>query len=115
MPQGRRLEVRFFRTEAGNEPVREWLRELPEDERRTIGEDIWTVQIGWPLGMPVVRKIEADLWEIRSRLPGRIARVLFTVVDDDAVLLHGFIKKSQAIPQHDLETARNRKKQLMES
>lgn len=114
MPQGCRLEVRFFRTEAGNEPVRDWLRGLPGEERRILGEDIWTVQVGWPLGMPVVRKVEPGLWEIRSRLPGRIARVLFTVIDDEAVLLHGFIKKSQAIPKQEVELARARLRQLVE-
>lgn len=55
------LEVRFFRTEAGNEPVRDWLKELPVTDRRTIGEDLKTVQWGWPLGMPLVRKMAPEL------------------------------------------------------
>ena len=51
----------FYRSAAGNEPVREWLRGLSREARRAIGEDIKTVQFGWPLGMPLVRKIEARL------------------------------------------------------
>lgn len=86
------LDVRFFATDSGNEPVREWLKTLPASERRTIGEDIKTVQFGWPLGMPLVRKLAKDLWEIRIHLMDRIARVLFTVVSHTMVLLHGFIK-----------------------
>ena len=93
-----RLKVVFYRSERGNEPVREWLKSLSLDEKRIIGEDIKTVQFGWPLGMPVVRKMEPGLWEVRSRLPGRIARVLFTVKDGMMVLLHGFIKKSDKTP-----------------
>ena len=58
--------------------------------------------------MPVVRKIEPDLWEVRSSLKNRIARVLFTVEDDYMVLLHGFIKKSQKTPLKDLRLARER-------
>ena len=106
------LEVRFFATGTGTEPVRDWLKDLPATERRSIGEDIKTVQFGWPLGMPLVRKMDKDLWEVRIQLIGRIARVLFTVVGGTMVLLHGFIKKSQAMPANELETAKSRLKQL---
>ena len=102
------FEIRFFKTDAGTEPVRNWLRELSAIDRKTIGEDIKTVQFGWPLGMPLVRKLEKDLWEIRVHLDGRIARVLFTVSSGKIVLLHGFIKKSQATPQPDLKLAKTR-------
>lgn len=88
-----RLQVVFFKTEMGKEPVREWLKSLPRDDRKTIGEDVKTVQFGWPKGMPVVRKIDKDLWEVRSRLQNRIARILFTIDDCVMVLIHGFIKK----------------------
>lgn len=98
----------FYRTDAGNEPVREWLRSLKRENRRTIGEDIKTAQYGWPLGMPLIRKLEPGLWEVRSNLRQGIARVLFTVIGPLMVLLHGFIKKSQKTPREDLETARRR-------
>ena len=107
-----RLKVRFFRTNQGNEPVREWLKSLSAVERRLIGEEIRTIQIGWPIGMPIVRKLDARLWEARVKLKDRIARVLFTVADEEAVLLHGFIKKSQKTPAQDLETAMERKRQF---
>jgi len=109
---GFRLEVRFFRTAAGTEPVREWLKSLGQADRKTIGEDIKTVQFGWPLGMPLVRKFETDLWEVRSSLRGRIARVVFTVYGSRMILLHGFIKKSQKTPATDLNTARKRLAEL---
>lgn len=102
------LDVRFFATESGNEPVRDWLKSLPAHERRMIGEDIKTVQFGWPLGMPLVRKLGRDLWEVRVHLIERIVRVLFTVVEQTMVLLHGFIKKSQAMPAEELATAKRR-------
>lgn len=106
------LSVRFFRTEAGNEPVREFLRELSQTDRKIIGTDIKEVQFGWPSGMPLVRKMEKDLWEVRSHLEGRTARVLFTVIDRHMVLLHVFIKKAQKTPRSDIETARARKAKL---
>ncbi len=112
MKPERSLPVAFFRTGGGNEPVREWLKSLPADERKAIGEDIKTAQFGWPIGMPLVKKLEPGIWEIRSRLDDRIARVLLTVYDDQIVLLHGFIKKSQKIPPKELELAGKRLAEL---
>lgn len=106
------LGVKFFRSEAGNEPVREWLTDLPKEARRLIGEDIKTVQYGWPIGMPVVRKLEEGLWEVRTTLGDTIARVVFTVFNGQMVLLHGFIKKSQKMPSVDLKTAKQRKAKI---
>jgi len=104
------LRVVFFRTASGREPVREWLRSLDKEDRKIIGEDVKLVQFRWPLGMPTVRKIETDLWEIRSNLPGgRIARIFFTINADEMALLHGFFKKSQKTPASELKLARKRK------
>ena len=82
-------------TEAGNEPVREWLCGLVREDRKTLGEDIKTAQFGWPLGMPLIRKLATGLWEVRSHISTGIARVMFTVDGQTMVLLHGFQKKSQ--------------------
>lgn len=88
--------------------MRQWLKALPRDERKTIGEEIKTVQFGWPPGMPLVRKMEADLWEVRVSLDSRIARVFVRVEQNIMVLLHGFIKKGQKTPQKEIELARRR-------
>ena len=106
------LKVRFYATARGAEPVRTWLRELPDADRKVIGEDIKTVQFGWPLGMPLVRKMAAGLWEVRSDLARGIARVFFTVIDAEIVLLHGFVKKSRATPATELEAAKKRMKEI---
>ncbi len=92
------LLVRFYKTTNGREPVREWLKALPQPERKVIGDDIKTAQYGWPIGMPLIRKLDTGLWEVRSRLENRIARVIFTVHDNRMILLHGFVKKSQKTP-----------------
>ena len=106
------LDVRFFATETGAEPVREWLKDLSPIERKTMGEDIKAVQFGWPLGMPLVRSMGAGLWEVRIRLENRIARVLFVLDGSTMVLLHAFIKKQQETPKQDLDVARDRLKLL---
>ena len=111
----KRIELRFFRTLSGNEPVREWLLELPDDDRRRIGIDLATVEFGWPIGMPLCRAISSrrGLWEFRTDLSGgRIARGLFCVSDDRLHALHGFIKKTQKTPVRDLDLAGKRMKEL---
>lgn len=106
------LAVRFFANSLGTEPVRNWLRELTASDRKTIGEDIKTVQLGWPLGMPLVRNLSGGIWEVRIRLEGRIARILFVLDGATMVLLHGFIKKQQTTPKPDLDLAKDRHKEL---
>lgn len=106
------LSLRFWRAESGTEPVRQWLRDLPAEARKVIGEDLKTVQLGWPLGMPLVRKMDPDLWEARSNIPPATARVLFSVAEGAMVLLHGFVKKSQRTPAKELDTARRRLREL---
>ncbi|MDE0484168.1 MAG: type II toxin-antitoxin system RelE/ParE family toxin [Candidatus Poribacteria bacterium] len=104
------LNVIFFHTDSGRAPVQQWLKNLDKTDRKTIGGDIQLVQFCWPLGMPLVKKTENSLWEVRSHISaGRIARVLFTIGDNEMVLLHAFIKKSQKISQKDLNLARHRR------
>ena len=108
-----KLSVKFYKSGSNREPVREWLKALDDADRKNIGDEIRLVQFGWPVGMPLVRKMQADLWEVRITLADRIARVLFTVHAGHTVLLHGFIKKSPKTPDADLLTAKNRLKQLL--
>jgi phage-related protein len=111
--ENKKLEVRFYRTEHGAEPVREWLQSLDRPAKKVIGGDIKTVQYGWPLGMPLVRSLGSGLWEVRSHLPQRrIARVIFCMRNEKIVLLHGFIKKTPKTPVEDLSLAKRRKREL---
>ena len=107
----KRIPAIFFRTEAGGEPVREWLKSLSRADRRQIGADIMTVEFGWPIGMPVCRPLGHGLYEVRTSLSGnRIARVLFYVDKlGRMVLLHGFIKKTQKVPVDELNLAAGNK------
>jgi len=115
MKSERPLAVVFYQTNAGNEPVREWLKSLRTEERKTIGADILAVQYAWPIGKPLVDNLGDGVWEVRSHLLNRIARTLFAVVDAEIVLLHGFIKKQQKTPQDELDLAKKRKKQYIEN
>jgi phage-related protein len=107
----KRLPARFYRSDNGREPVREWLKALDPDERKMLGEDIKDVEFSWPIGMPLVRSLGRGLWEVRSSLTrGRIARVIFCVEQGGMVLLHGFIKKTEKTPEREIDLALKRKK-----
>jgi phage-related protein len=107
----KRLPARFYRSDSGREPVREWLKSLDAEDRRIIGEDIKDVEFSWPIGMPLVRSLGRELWEVRSVLPhGRVARVLFSIEQDCMLLLHGFMKKTQKTPKQEIGPAIRRKK-----
>jgi phage-related protein len=104
MDRKNRIPAVFYRNEHGTEPVLDWLRELPEEERRAVGFDLNRLQWRWPVGMPLARPLRDGLFELRSSLPtGRIARVLFFAERGELVIVHGFIKKTQKTPPEELE------------
>ena len=104
------LTASFYRSESGNEPVREWLQSLTKSEKFRLGVDIWKVQSEWPIGMPHVRPLGKGLHEVRSSLPHGIARVIFAIDGDEIILLHGFIKKTQKTPAEALALAEKRRR-----
>jgi len=83
------------------------LQSLKDKDKKIVGEDIKTLQYGWPIGMPLSKKVDTDLWEIRS-----ILRIFFSVIGTTMVLLHGFEKKSNKTPLSEIQTARKRVEQF---
>jgi phage-related protein len=106
--QLKRIPAIFYRTEAGSEPLRSWLKAMDSKDRRLVGEDIKTVEFGWPVGMPTCRPMGDGLYEVRTRLPGgRMVRVFFYIDRKQRmVLLHGIVKKTRATPDAELDLAR---------
>ncbi len=108
------LTCRFFVTDAGNEPVRRWLKGLDTNVRVEVGSDIQSVQWRWPIGKPLVDGFGEGLFEVRSSFDDDIYRVLFCLDGSTMVLLHGFKKKAQKTPKGDLDLARKRQKKVKE-
>ena len=109
-----RTPLYFYRSAAGKESVREWLKSLDERDRQAVGQDLMRAQWRWPVGMPLCRAMGQGLWEIRTDLPSnRIARVLLCLHAGSLVALHGFIKKTQKTPDDELALARKRQKELI--
>ena len=109
----KKLPAFFYRLDSGREPVREFLLELGRPDSTTIGCDIKTVELGWPMGMPVCKPLGSGLWEIRSNISsGRIARAIFCIHQNRMYLLHGFVKKTLETPKPDMDLAKARMKDL---
>jgi phage-related protein len=110
-----KIELVFYRSRAGAEPVRDWLLGLPVEKRRAIGLDLHRVQYRWPVGMPLVRPLGKGLFEVRTDLPdGTIARMLFCFHGGELYALHGFIKKRRKTSPGDLKLAQERTKEIQE-
>lgn len=111
--QPQKIELVFYKSAMGNEPVRDWLSDLPVESRRLIGQDLQRVQYRWPVGMPLVRPMGKGLFEVRTDLSDkRIARVLICFHGGEIYALHGFIKKAQQTPPAELKLAQARKKEI---
>ncbi len=112
MTVGKRISMFFYKSPSGNEPVRDWLKNMSKSDREVIGKDLLRVELGFPIGMPLCRSLGSGLWECRSNLSqNRIARVIFCVHEQKLVALNGFIKKTQKTPQDEIELALKRKRE----
>ncbi len=112
------LQAVFYRLLTGKEPVRDWLLALEKLDRKTIGEDIATLEFSWPIGKPKCSPMKgiSGLFEVRSNISdGCIARIVFVIIGSQMVLLHGFIKKSQKTPKKDLNLAIKRMKEVRQN
>lgn len=106
------LGCAFYRASGGDEPVREWLRDLDDEVCTVIGKDVLKVQWRWPISRPLVGAFGDGLYEVRSTHGGNIYRVFFCIEGSNMVLLHGFMKKTEAAPIREAETARARQRTL---
>jgi phage-related protein len=96
--QPRKIPLIFYRSRPGTEPVRNWLKELPEAERQAIGKDLLRAQWRRPVGMPMCRLMGSGLWEVRTELPTkRTARVL--------ICLQGAPGRAARLYQEDVHDA----------
>lgn len=107
------IPLSFWQSDTGKEPVREFLHSLPFDDKKIVGRDLSRLQFGWPIRMPLVRKLRGAIWELRCSVPSkRELRVLFTSDNYELILLHVFIKKMQKTPIADLELAVKRSREI---
>ncbi len=107
-------KVLFYATAAGNKVVLNWLKTFGKEDRYVLGRDLMTVQMGFPLGLPLCRSLGGGLWEVRSTLATKVEARMIFYFDAQAkalVVLNGFIKKSQKTPKAEIDLALSRKRE----
>ena len=110
----KKVIVAFFRTDLGSEPVRDFLKNLSTSDKKSVGADIMSVEMLWPIGYPTVKKVDKNLWEVRSNISDKkISRIFFTISGNRMILLHGFIKKTQKLPKEDFDLAKKRRDSIL--
>lgn len=108
-----KIPLVFYRAASGSEPVRDWLKDMPREDRLAIGGDLQRIQYRWPVGMPLCRAMGGGLWEVRTNLPSKTtARVLICFHAGVLYAVHGFVKKSRKTPDDDLKCGRERMKDV---
>ena len=106
------VDVVFFETENGKQPVREFIKKLSKEDQKEVGADIRVLQNDYPQGLPLVRKLKPGLWEIRSFIKDGINRVFFTFINGKIILLHAIVKKTQKTPLKEINVAIERLKEF---
>ena len=111
--RAQKIQLVFYRSAAGREPVRDWLLALEAANRRAVGLDLMRVQFAWPVGMPLVRPLGDGLFEVRTALSNKtVARLLFCFHEGELFALHGFVKKTRRTPPEELNIARRRQSKV---
>lgn len=94
--------------------IRDWLRDLDEQDRNVIGQDLMRVQFRWPVGMPLCRSMKKRLVGGTQFASERSHRSrMFCVHQDRILVLSAFIKKGQKTPDEELALARKRMREFV--
>lgn len=110
------FKVEFYESENGKIPVEEFLNSLPKKLR---AKSLGTIEIlqtfGNELGAPYSKKIEKDVFELRTKMGTDITRIFyFFYFDKRIILTNGFIKKTQKTPRKEIEKAIKYRKDFIE-
>lgn len=103
--------IKFYRDKNGNEPLKEYLKELGNKTDKNSRININKIrdyikalsEYGTNAGEPYIKHLDGEIWELR---PLR-NRILFFAYDGKQfVLLSYFIKKTQKTPKKEIEKAK---------
>ncbi|MBF0365777.1 MAG: type II toxin-antitoxin system RelE/ParE family toxin [Oligoflexia bacterium] len=126
MTTEKKIYARFFKSEKGNEYVKDELLKLGRPTKTIIGEDIKFVEYNWKVDRPYVDQLrkgktqwEETIYEVRSTVrDGNVKkeyRTLFFVHKKLMVLVSFFVKTSRKTPDFEIDVAWDRMKTWMKS
>ena len=108
------MQVQFFRTSSGRQPVREYLDALPAGDRGEATAIIDSIELfGFQTPRVRFRQIRGKLWEFR--IEGQTSHRVFyvTITGPVMVLLHAYKKEGQKAPPDEIRTAERRMKEVL--
>ncbi|RJQ39035.1 MAG: type II toxin-antitoxin system RelE/ParE family toxin [Nitrospiraceae bacterium] len=110
--------VNYWRNPSGKAPVEKYIDEIDRKEERA--ELLSALKGIQEYGTDAVgvefRQIESKLWELKIRVHGKHHRIFYVVLKgNDMFLLHSYLKKTPKAPAKEIETAKQRMKQLLEA
>ena len=104
----KKIRADFFKTEKGNEPVRDFLKALSSEDKKSVGAD---VMADW---LSYCQKIGCRFMGNKNEyFDKRICRIMFTVCENKMLLLHAFVKKTQKTPKEDMELGKKRRNLIL--
>lgn len=110
--------VNYWRRPSGKAPVEDYIDDIEnKDEKAEILSTLKGVQeYGTDAVGVEFRQIEGKLWELKIKIHGNQHRIFYVVLrGSEMVLLHAYLKKTQKAPAKEVETAKQRMKQLLEA
>ena len=109
------MRIFFYETAGGNSPIKKFIDSLPEADQARFFEVIDEVEkMGLAAMRMVFKPIDGKLWEIKFRSVQAGYRVFYVMLERDLMAwLHAFSKKTQKTPQHELDIARKRMKEVL--
>jgi phage-related protein len=105
-------KVNFYKTVWGNCPVEDFLNSLSSKQAQKV---VWVLSLIEELKMPPAQYLKKlvntdDIWEVRVQLGNNIFRLLgFLENEEQLILNHGFVKKTQKTPSQEIGIAESRK------
>src|SRR5437016_5415086 len=100
-------QIDFYANARGESPVEEFLNAMPVNQQRKVGSFLELLaQEGPALRRPYADHVKGELRELRMQFGRNEYRVFhFFVREQRVVLLHAFAKKTQKLPEREIETA----------
>ena len=99
--------------------ARDAVRRFPKDARVHLGKDLFQLQMGERIAMPVSRPmpvVSPGASELRVRAADGTYRVFYYLASPKGVLVfHAFVKKTQRTPPLEIELGRKRLKELLDA
>lgn len=101
--------VEMYEKENGEVPVKEFLDSLPSKlANKTIENIVYLGERGYLLKMPKVEKLDADIWQLRTKQSSNITRILYFFFDEEKIILtNGFVKKTMKTPKNEIQKAKD--------